>query len=143
MLRSFRGSLGLPVRPALDVPHVSRVQMVEIDRSTMEDFGISLIQMMENAGALLADLTRRSLGGSVEGSRITVLAGRGHNGGGGLVAARRLHLMGAHLDVLLAAEPDQYSGVPGLQTQIITNLGMTPRIYQGEPLADSDIVLDA
>ncbi|MGE0059421.1 MAG: NAD(P)H-hydrate epimerase, partial [Dehalococcoidia bacterium] len=42
-----------------------------------------------------------------------------------------------------AAEPDQYSGVPGLQTQIITNLGMTPRIYQGEPLADSDIVLDA
>ncbi len=45
---------------------------------------------MQNAGRHLAILAREKLGGKVEGKRIIVLAGRGNDGGGGLVAARRL-----------------------------------------------------
>jgi NAD(P)H-hydrate epimerase len=51
--------------------------------------------MMENAGANLAWLASGMLGGEVSGRRITVLAGPGGNGGGGLVAARRLIGWGA------------------------------------------------
>ena len=58
-------------------------QMVEVDRVMIEDLGIELLQMMENAGRNLATLIiDRFAPGSV-----TVLAGSGGNGGGGLVAA--------------------------------------------------------
>ena len=40
------------------IPTVTRGQMVEVDRSMIEDFGIELLQMMENAGRHLAQLTR-------------------------------------------------------------------------------------
>jgi NAD(P)H-hydrate epimerase len=52
----------------------------------VDDLRIELIPMMENAGRSLAHLaTARFAPGSV-----TVLAGPGGNGGGGLVAARHL-----------------------------------------------------
>ena len=58
-------------------------QMVEVDRVMIEDLGIELLQMMENAGRNLATLIiDRFAPGSV-----TVLAGSGGSGGGGLVAA--------------------------------------------------------
>jgi len=64
----------------------------------MDDYRISLFQMMENAGRCLAMLTReRFLQGDAKGKAITVLAGNGGNGGGALVAARRLHNWGAHV----------------------------------------------
>ena len=63
--------------------------MRDVDRVAM-DLGLTLTRMMENAGANLAWLASEMIGGEVSGRRITVLAGPGGNGGGGLVAARRL-----------------------------------------------------
>jgi NAD(P)H-hydrate epimerase len=51
--------------------------------------------MMENAGRSLACVARLLLGGTAAGKRVLVLAGRGGNGGGGLVAARHLASDGA------------------------------------------------
>src|SRR5260370_20172157 len=68
------------------VPAVTAAQMREVDRKMVEDFGISLLQMMENAGRALAELTRLHLSG-VRRRRVVVLAGRGGEGGGGKVAA--------------------------------------------------------
>jgi len=73
-----------------DVPYVTTAQMVEVDRAMIEDFGIELIQMMENAGRSLAHLARaRFLSGDPRGKRVVALAGTGGNGGGALVCARR------------------------------------------------------
>ncbi len=69
---------------------VSAAQMREVDRLMVEEAGISLLQMMENAGRALALRARAMLGGDARGRRVQVLAGRGGNGGGGLAAARRL-----------------------------------------------------
>jgi NAD(P)H-hydrate epimerase len=49
--------------------------MVEVDRLMVEEFGILLIQMMENAGRNLADMARRMLGGEVRGKRVAVFCG--------------------------------------------------------------------
>jgi NAD(P)H-hydrate epimerase len=66
--------------------------MVEVDRAMIEDYHIELIQMMENAGRNLAHLARtRFLSGNPRGREIVALVGNGGNGGGALVAARRLH----------------------------------------------------
>ena len=78
-----------------EIPWLDTEQMIEVDRAMMEDYRIDLVRMMENAGRCLAILTRdRFLNRSPVGKRVTVLAGSGGNGGGALVAARRLHNWG-------------------------------------------------
>src|SRR5258708_12535320 len=76
------------------VPAVTAAQMREVDRIMVEDLGISLLQMMENAGRALAELTGIQLSG-VRRRHVVVLAGRGGNGGGGVAPARRAPVWGA------------------------------------------------
>lgn len=106
-----------PVR----IPAVTAEQMREVDRLMVEVYGITLIQMMEHAGAHLADLARAMLGGDVVGKSVFVAAGRGNNGGGGLVAARHLSNWGARVIVGLERE-DALSGVPAAHWRTLGHL---------------------
>ncbi len=107
------------------VPAVTAAQMAEIDRVMVEELGIELVQMMENAGRALAVLARvRFLGGDVRGRRVVVLAGTGGNGGGAMVAARRLAGWGAEVHVLLDEPPGWLEGVPGRQLAILERMGV-------------------
>jgi NAD(P)H-hydrate epimerase len=88
------------------IPALTTSQMVEVDRAMIEDYGIDLAQMMENAGRNLAHLAReRFLGSDPRDQKVVVLAGTGGNGGGALVCARRLHNMGADVRVIIT-RPD-------------------------------------
>lgn len=102
--RAVRSAWHLPElpRPTATVAAVDRETMLEADRIATDRLGLGLLQMMENAGRELADLTRQALGDSVVGRSIVVLAGTGNNGGGGLVAARRLAGWGADVCVAFA-----------------------------------------
>ena len=72
----------------MGLPGITRNQMREVDRLMMEEYHIPVELMMEHAGLNLARLAVRLSNGN---SRIfQVIAGSGNNGGGGLVAARRL-----------------------------------------------------
>ena len=124
-----------------EIPALTTEQIREVDRAMIEDMGIALIQMMENAGRHLATLARGKLGGTVEGKRIVVLAGRGNNGGGGLVAARRLSNWGAQVDVVLAASPNEYRDVPAHQLAILQRMGVA--ISQSMMKSRADLILDA
>ncbi|MGB6425643.1 MAG: hypothetical protein WBF18_10240, partial [Solirubrobacterales bacterium] len=57
---------------------ISVAQMREVDRVAVE-VGLSLVRMMENAGANLAAMARELLGGDLAGRRIAVLSGPGGN----------------------------------------------------------------
>jgi NAD(P)H-hydrate epimerase len=108
-----------------DIPWLDTQQMIEVDRAMMEDYRIDLVRMMENAGRCLAILTRdRFLDGSPVGKHVTVLAGSGGNGGGALVAARRLHNWGARVQVLLAQAADKMTAVPGHQLDILSRMAV-------------------
>ncbi len=78
---------------------VSQMQKAERDCS---QFGISLDQLMENAGKAVAEETRTILG-NIHNQGILVLVGPGNNGGDGLVAARHLHDWGARIAVYLCS----------------------------------------
>ncbi len=105
------------------IPHLSTAQMVEVDRAMTEDFGIDLARMMESAGRNLAHLARsRFLAGDPAGRSVAVLAGSGGNGGGAMVAARRLHNWGAEVSVLLGAAPGKITRVPGRQLNILRRM---------------------
>lgn len=91
-----------PVVPGANVPSVTAEQMAEVDRSAIEDYGVTLLQMMEQAGSHLAEVVRVEIGGDLVGRSVVVAVGPGNNGGGGLVAARHLANRGAIVRVVLA-----------------------------------------
>ncbi len=124
-----------------NIPWLSTTQMVEVDRIMVEDMGILLIQMMENAGRDLAELARQMLGGQPARRRIAILCGAGNNGGGGMVAARHLHSWGADVQVQLAADPFRLKEVPAHQWSILQEIGLTSKIQLD--LTKFDLILDA
>ena len=114
-----------PEIPARDIPRADTEQMIEVDRAMIVDFHIELIQMMENVGRNLAHLARtRFLDGDPTGKRVLVMAGAGGNGGGALVAARRLSNWGARVHVALGQEPDKMRPVPAHQLDILQRMGV-------------------
>jgi NAD(P)H-hydrate epimerase len=129
---------------AAEVPYLTTDQMIEVDRAMMEDYRIDLVRMMENAGRNLAHLAReRFLGGDPRGHRVVVLAGTGGNGGGALVAARRLHNYGAIVSVFVTKPDDEFTPVPGQQLDLLRRMGLTIGSAEGvESLGTLDVVLD-
>ena len=107
------------------IPYISARQMLEVDRLMIEEFGIQLIQMMENAGRHLAALARtRFLDGDPAGKRVIFLAGSGGNGGGALVSARNLVNWGADVHVYLSKPVDHLSGTILKQAKILQSLNL-------------------
>jgi len=106
---------------SLNVPSVTVEQMREVDRLMIEEYGILLIQMMENAGRNVATLVSTVAQG-VSGKSVLVLAGTGNNGGGGLVAARHLSNMGAQVHVILSAAAAELREMPAHQASILRKM---------------------
>ncbi len=127
------------------VPYVSADQMREVDRLAVDEFGVTLFQMMENAGRALARLAReRFLAGDARGKHVLVLAGSGGNGGGGLVFARNLHNWGAEVRVLATTLPERMGDVPRHQLGILETVGVSTEVASGaERLPEADLIVDA
>ena len=127
-----------------EIPYVTTEQMIEVDRAMIEDFGIELVQMMENAGRALAHLARaRFLGGDSRDKRVIVMAGTGGNGGGALVCARRLHGWGAQVKVFLTKPERGFAPVPAHQLRILSQMHVevdVPDIPIGGP--SPDLIID-
>ena len=134
----------IPTIAAAAVPSLTTDQMVEVDRAMIEDYGIDLVRMMENAGRALAHLARvRFLDGDPQGRHIVVLAGTGGNGGGVLVAARRLHNYGAQVTALVTKPDESLTPVARDQLAILRNMGVTiGGAEDAGDLAAADVVLD-
>ncbi|MEE9599962.1 MAG: NAD(P)H-hydrate epimerase [Anaerolineales bacterium] len=126
------------------IPYLSAEQMVEVDRLMVEEYGIKLIQMMENAGRHLAVLAKnRFLGGDASGKQIVIMAGSGGNGGGALVCARNLLNWGAEVSVYLTREVDLLKGTIKHQGYILQSLDVQMRV--GENLSEKphlDLIVD-
>ena len=98
-------------------------EMKGIDRATIEDFGIPGAVLMENAGlqvmkALKAGFPR------LRDEKIVIAAGKGNNGGDGLVVARHLAALGAAPRVLLLASKEEVKGDAALNLGIAARLGL-------------------
>ncbi len=114
-----------PIAPP-GTPFVTAEQMREIDRAMVDDFGVTLLQMMENAGRNLATvIVHASSVGEQKSGRVVVLAGPGGNGGGGLVAARHLHNRGIDVSVILAAREDGVTDAVRHQLRILRKSGVS------------------
>jgi NAD(P)H-hydrate epimerase len=125
------------------VPAVTAEQMREVDRIAVEEFGLGILQMMENAGRNLA-LNVLDMLGQTRG-QVTVLAGAGGNGGGGLCCARHLHNRGFKVWLVLDRDATALTGAARDQLRILQAAGLQPAdpSQAKEAIRRSQIVVDA
>jgi len=102
---------------------LTSAQMREIDRKAIEEVGLPGPVLMENAGLRVA-AALRGLFPDIRGGRIVIVAGRGNNGGDGLVAARHLKSLGYEVEILLLAKVEDLKGDALLNARICRNMGL-------------------
>src|SRR5713226_6499920 len=125
-------------------------QMREADRLTTERFGIPSLQLMENAGAAVADYLSDTFP-DLSARGIVVLCGKGNNGGDGLVVARRLRERNAPPRVFLFAQASAVRGEAAVNLQRWQesrgDLGSVTSIAEWsaarEVLLEADLIVDA
>ena len=125
-----------PLPPWLD-PLPDAAQQRETDAWAIEQRRIPSLELMERAGA---GLTRVVSAMAPEG-RVVVVAGKGNNGGDGLVVARLLRDAGREVDVLLLADPEALRGDAAVNLDRIT--GRPPRAFEPGALAGAAVIVDA
>ncbi len=121
-------------------------EMREIDRVTTAQYGVPALRLMENAGSGVAHfvLERYPLA-----PRVTVVCGKGNNGGDGFVVARVLHDAGRVVEVVLMGSTQELKGDAAVMFQ---KLPVRPASVQSSrqlsaetsrSLANCDLIVDA
>jgi NAD(P)H-hydrate epimerase len=92
--------------PAWLEPLPDAEQMRAVDRWAIEEQGVPGLELMERAGSAVASAVERV---SPDGP-VTVVCGKGNNGGDGLVVARLLRHAGREVTVVSIAPPGELAG---------------------------------
>ena len=89
--------------------YITPGKMREVDRRAQEEFGIPATILMENAGRAVFQAAMEMLSEKQE-KKVTVVCGRGNNGGDGFVAARHLMNNGIDVSIFLMADAKELRG---------------------------------
>ncbi len=123
---------------------LTRDEAREVDRRALEEYGISGLILMENAGRGCADLLN-SLGVS---GPVCICCGKGNNAGDGFVIARHLEAQGLAVHVLLLAAPDDLRGDAQANLRILLQAGTPLTVHPADneirrELEEAEWVVDA
>jgi NAD(P)H-hydrate epimerase len=110
---------------------LSRSEVREVDRRAMDEYGMSGLVLMENAGRGCVD-TLFKIGCQ---GRVVIVCGKGNNAGDGFVIARHLDLRGAPVRVVLLGSPDDLRGDAAANFAVISRSGM--------PIVDLSVGFDS
>jgi NAD(P)H-hydrate epimerase len=128
---------------------VTTQEMQELDRRTIDEFHIPAGTLMENAGRRVVEEIERSWG-PVKEKAVVIAAGKGNNGGDGLVVARLLKERSARVSVFLLTSPDALSADARTQLERFHKISGRVSVLKEETLSDlerelsqSDWVVDA
>ena len=103
---------------------LTAAEMREVDRLTSERFGIPSLQLMETAGASVAEAFRETLSGPRDFPwRIAVLCGKGNNGGDAFVAARHLQVGSLQVRAYMFGKSEELRGDAATNFQRWTEIG--------------------
>ena len=94
---------------------LNREQVREVDRTAIEDLGMSGLVLMENAGRGCVDVLRK-LGAT---GPVLIAAGKGNNGGDGFVVARHLDSTRIAAEVALLCPPGELKGDAAANFQLL------------------------
>jgi hydroxyethylthiazole kinase-like uncharacterized protein yjeF len=116
-------------------------QMRDFDKEATEKYGIPSLVLMENAALRVVEFLETKFA-PLENKKVTVLCGKGNNGGDGLAIARHLESSGCIVRVFLACTPEDLKGDAAVQWHAVDDfeeINGDASFGNFEP----DIVLDA
>jgi NAD(P)H-hydrate epimerase len=107
---------------------ITRDESRRIDRRAIDEYGLTGLVLMENAGRGVADrLEHLGIAGCV-----VICCGKGNNAGDGFVIARHLDLRGYPIRVLVWAEADELVGDAGVNYRVLQRTGVALALLDQE-----------
>jgi NAD(P)H-hydrate epimerase len=103
---------------------VTSEEMKEMDRLTIESFGIPGVVLMENAGRGAVEVLFRHFP-EIRRMKVGILAGRGNNGGDGFVIARYLVGNSVEVAVYLLSDKERIRGDAGANLKLLHQMGVS------------------
>jgi len=127
---------------------LSAAEMQACDRATTERFGIPSLDLMRAAAAAISAFARAQF---PKARHVTVLCGRGNNGGDGMMAARLLSTAGFEVTTVLLGLPNALTGDAAVAWRELTSPlhGRVHIVETAEDLArhkgalETDLIVDA
>jgi ADP-dependent NAD(P)H-hydrate dehydratase / NAD(P)H-hydrate epimerase len=129
---------------------LTAAEMGAADRRTAEEFGVPLNELMEAAGRAVAEFCLRQY---PEARWMTVLCGKGNNGGDGFVAARVLAQARQLVRVVLLGKIEEVKGEAAAALQRLQNeasAAIVDEVFEeaalkelSDMLSDADLLIDA
>jgi NAD(P)H-hydrate epimerase len=119
---------------------LTRAQVREIDRRSIDQYHIPGVVLMENAARAAADAACDLLDDNCVGE-VLILCGGGNNGGDGLAVARHLHNRGADVSLALSIDPAKYKGEALVNWQIVCAMALPWEPAEPAKIASTTAVL--
>ena len=116
--------------PAWLTPLLDAETMRAVDRWAIEERGVAGLDLMERAGAGVT----RAVELLAPSGPVTVVCGKGNNGGDGLVVARLLRDAGREVSVVCVAPPEELAGDARANLERLP--GRPPLRLSGEPWSE-------
>lgn len=142
-LLDYAGALGWMAMKVL-----SAEEMQACDRSTTERFGVPSIELMRNASAAADAFAREQF---PQAQRVTVLCGKGNNGGDGMMTARLLAKAGLEVTTLLLGSQYELKGDAAIAwrelsvspNRSIFEVNSPNELKAHDDALDTDLIIDA
>jgi len=128
---------------------VTAKEMQALDRKAIKECGFPSLQLMERAGEGVVHALEKAYG-SIRKKNISIVVGKGNNGGDGLVVGRLLMKRGANVQTHILADPSTFTGDTLTNFTRYRDIGGTfiapPPLSPGHILAsleNSELIIDA
>src|SRR6266851_1098591 len=129
---------------------LTAAEMGAVDRRTAAEFGVALVELMEVAGRSVGEFCLRQFSAAM---RVTVLCGKGNNGGDGFVAARVLAGAGRSVRVVLRGRMDEVRGEAAAALRVLRDEAPSAIVDEvgdeaglkacADVLGDAELLIDA
>lgn len=122
--------------------------MRHLDRRAIEEFGVSGLTLMENAGLRCTEAIIKEFGSGTQ-QRAVIVAGKGNNGGDGYVIARLLKEQGWQVVTFILAQQDEITGDARVNLDLLSELPVLYCPEQGgldryaSTLKEATVIVDA
>ena len=124
-------------------------QMHSLDRRAIEQYKIPGYILMENAGEAAYYVILDEFG--VKGRKFVVFCGSGHNGGDGLVVARKINSTGGQVVVLCLSSPQKFDDTVRFHYEMVEKAGIPFVLLNDENVeevsrkyvSEADAIVDA
>ena len=113
--------------PHADSPALSRAELLRLDRTASEEYGLPSAVLMENAGRGAAEAVLAMLDGpppARRGAKVVLLAGPGNNGGDACVVARHLANAGVEVELVATRARGELRGDAAIMRGAVERMGI-------------------